>query len=87
MYKTELFKNSVFRYRSYNDNSINAFIDDRLYFSKPSYFNDPFDAVIYVNDDKLLASVFRDIDEGMVSYLNSKISDPSVWKQRLQILM
>ena len=70
-----IFDNSVFRYRSCTNSTVDAFKNDRLYFSTPRHFNDPFDAVIHVNGDKLLASIFRDFDEGMVSYLNTKVSD------------
>lgn len=58
-------------------NTVDAFKKDRLYFSTPKHFNDPFDAVIHVNEEKLLASIFRDLDEGMVSYLNTKVNDPT----------
>ena len=70
-----IFDNSVFRYRSCTNSTVDVFKNDRLYFSTPRHFNDPFDAVIHVNGDKLLASIFRDFDEGMVSYLNTKVSD------------
>ena len=53
-----IFDNSVFRYRSCTKNTVDAFKKDRLYFSTPRHFNDPFDAVIHVNGDKLLASIF-----------------------------
>lgn len=72
-----IFKNSVYRYRSCTDCAVDAFKKDRLYFSTPKYFNDPFDAVIHVNENKLLASIFRDLDEGMVSYLDAKVDDPT----------
>lgn len=72
-----IFANSVFRYRSGTDSAIDAFKNDRLYFSTPKHFNDPFDAVIHVNEEKLLASIFRDLDERMVSYLNTKVNDPT----------
>ena len=72
-----IFDNSVFRYRSCTDSAVDAFKNDRLYFSTPNHFNDPFDAVIHVNGDKLLASIHRDLDKGMVSYLNAKINDPT----------
>lgn len=72
-----IFDNSVFRYRSCTESTVDAFKNDRLYFSTPKHFNDPFDAVIHVNGDKLIASIFRDLDEGMVSHLNTKIKDPT----------
>lgn len=76
MNQANRFNNSVFRYRSCTDSAVEAFKNDHIYFSTPRHFNDPFDAVIYVNEDKLLASIFRDLDEGMVSYLDAKVNDP-----------
>ena len=77
MEQNNIFKNSVYRYRSCTDCAVDAFKKDRLYFSSPKYFNDPFDAVIHVNENKLLASILRNLDEGMVSYLDAKVGDPT----------
>lgn len=77
MEQNNIFKNSVYRYRSCTDCAVDAFKKDRLYFSTPKYFNDPFDAVIHVNENKLLASILRNLDEGMVSYLDAKVGDPT----------
>lgn len=76
MLDNDIFQDFIYRYRACNPNSIDALKNDRLYFSTPSYFNDPFDSVIYVDEEKLLCSILRDIDDGMVSYLDS-VADAS----------
>lgn len=44
---------SIFRYRPYNQETIDALKDDRLYFSTPKYFNDPYDSLMYINKKNL----------------------------------
>ena len=62
----------LFRYRSGDKRSIEAFENDRLYFSTPGYFNDPFDSVAYVNYDKLLNAICYDLDNYMQESLEIK---------------
>ena len=33
----------LFRYRAYKEETLNALEKNRIYFSRPSYFNDPYD--------------------------------------------
>jgi len=40
----------IFKYRPLNLNTINSLINNQLYFSPPSEFNDPFDAKIYYRE-------------------------------------
>ena len=42
MSEDTLFDKLLVRYRTYNENSVDAFQNDRLYFSAPKHFNDPF---------------------------------------------
>lgn len=69
-----LFENLLFRYRPIDDDnkSIDAFKNDRLYFSTPNHFNDPFDAVMYINQEMLISSILRDLNTGMEDYLSEK---------------
>ncbi len=67
-----LFRNSVYRYRSCNPDSIDAFSQNRLYFSTPKYYNDPFDAVAYFDTKKLIDSITRDLDRCIPSYFDEK---------------
>lgn len=71
MINDSIFQDFIYRYRSFNSYSIDALKNDRLYFSTPSYFNDPFDSVIYIDEERLLHSILRDMDNGMASYLDS----------------
>ena len=62
-------ENLLFRYRGGDENAIGAFDDDRLYFSSPDYFNDPFDSLAYVNKEKLIKSIAFDIDNRMREHI------------------
>ena len=64
-------ENLLFRYRNGDENSINAFEDNKLYFSIPDYFNDPFDSVAYINQKNLKSRIEKDLDEHMLEYLNN----------------
>lgn len=64
-------ENLLFRYRNEDENSINAFEDNKLYFSIPDYFNDPFDSVAYINQKNLKSRIEKDLDEHMLEYLNN----------------
>lgn len=43
---------SLYRYRAVNTNNLEALLSDRLYFSEPQYFNDPFDCSFFVDINK-----------------------------------
>lgn len=60
----------LFRYRSYNENTIKALQDDRLFFSSPINFNDPYDCLPFVDYEKVCAEVNRNIFIGMDAYLD-----------------
>ena len=53
----EKFENCLFRYRKLNDadreKNIDALKNNRLYFSTPVNFNDPYDNRMYVDKDKI----------------------------------
>ena len=69
----------VFRYRSFNEDTISALQDDRLYFSSPINFNDPYDCLPFVDYEKVCAEVNRNIFVGMDAYLDRiKESIPEV---------
>lgn len=66
----------VFRYRSFNEKSLTALKEGKLFFSTPEFFNDPFDSVTYVDNQKIIASINRDITEGVKSgYLARRIME------------
>lgn len=43
----------LYRYRSFNENSISALMLNRLYFSTPNHYDDPFDTLIHVDFDAI----------------------------------
>ena len=48
---------SLYKYRAFNKNSIQLLINEAVWFSKPSSFNDPFDCGINIDLQKLDKSV------------------------------
>ena len=64
----------LFRYRAYNDETLSALMKNRLYFSRPSFFNDPYDNLIYVNSEMVVREIIGNILTGMDSYLESRKS-------------
>lgn len=65
-------ENCLFRYRKLNNDSVKnmeALKKNRLYFSTPTNFNDPYDNRIYVDKDKI-EFVIRENWEHMDDFLN-----------------
>ena len=73
--------NCLFRYRKLNNDAeknVEALKKNRLYFSTPANFNDPYDNRIYVDKDKI-EFVIRENWEYMDDFLNRlQESDPTV---------
>ena len=64
-----MFEKMLFRYRIGDERSINAFMEDKLYFSTPEYFNDPFDSYAYVNYNNLFGNINFDLDNSLEDFL------------------
>lgn len=64
----------LFRYRSVNENNLNALNLDTLYFSAPAYFNDPFDTWIYANYLEILSNVYYAQEANMQSFIEKNKS-------------
>lgn len=62
-------KQLLFRYRSVTSNGFRALQENRLYFSKPTDFNDPYDSLLYVNGGEIMLSIAANINAGMDNYL------------------
>lgn len=65
------FENTLVRYRGVNAKSIEALKLNRLYYSTPSYFNDPYDTRVFANPLAILKHVKENLDKGMDSYLEN----------------
>lgn len=65
------FENTLVRYREVNAKSIEAVKLNRLYYSTPSYFNDPYDTRVFANPLAILKHVKENLDKGMDSYLEN----------------
>ena len=67
------FSGCIFRYRSVNECNLNALENNRLYFSTPENFNDPYDNLLYVNLEEICCNIWGNLCIGMDSYIE-KIS-------------
>lgn len=47
----------IFRYRKCNEASLNALLDNKLYFSTPNMFNDPYDCLVYFDLNKIKSEI------------------------------
>ena len=65
--------NCIFRYRKCGSKEFEALNGDRLYFSLPENFNDPYDALVYANPDIICNHIFNNIRKGMKSYIGSEL--------------
>ena len=48
---------SLYRYRAFEENSIDAFWKDIIYHAKPKDFNDPHDCLVYIDENSLNAKI------------------------------
>ena len=67
-----MFEDLLYRYRSGDSASIEAFEKDRLYFSTPEYFNDPFDSIAYIDYNRLWYNINDDLDHHAKETLERK---------------
>lgn len=62
-------ENTLTRYRSCTLQNIENLKKDRLYYSTPINFNDPFDTLLYANYFRILDDVAENLNIGMENYL------------------
>jgi hypothetical protein len=66
--------NSLYRYRSCTNHSIDAFKNDKFLLTKPTIFNDPYDALLFVDKNKILNQILsvslQESDERINRLLN-----------------
>ena len=55
------------RYRTVSSSTLEALQAGKLYFSSPCFFNDPFDSVAYIDEEKLIRSISAQIEYGITS--------------------
>ena len=56
---TDIKPQKLYRYRTYNKNSLDALKNNLITFSKPSSFNDPFDSLVYINPDNVFQNIMN----------------------------
>ena len=65
---------TIFRYRSCTENTIEAFRNDELYFNTADNFNDPYDSLVYCNEDyinKSLHHLSTNVNKDLLKYIVS----------------
>lgn len=63
------FNNCVFRYRTCEQKNYDALTENKLYFSIPAKFNDPYDCLLFANIQKIWAEVNANVLSEMDSYI------------------
>lgn len=61
--------NTLVRYRTISENNLNALKENRLYYSTPANFNDPYDTLLYADYGKIMQDVYGNLENGMDKYL------------------
>lgn len=71
-----------YRYRPINENAISALVNDKLFFSLPQHFNDPFDAMPYYDLSKIRAQQieYEDKKKNPVDELFSQLAQLTATK-------
>lgn len=62
-------KDCLYRYRSGDENSIKALMEDKLFFSIPKFFNDPYDNLIFADSNRIISEIIGNINYGMDDYI------------------
>lgn len=65
----------VFRYGSANEENVQAFADDRLYFAAPDVFNGPFEKSMYVDFSRAWELVSYELEHYERDYLGGRNKD------------
>ena len=61
--------NTLCRYRTCNDKAFQALENDKLFFSVPEAFNDPYDSLVYVNPVAIIRDISQDLTSNMDSFI------------------
>lgn len=66
-----MFEDYLFRYRFFDNEgkNLDAFLNDKLYYSVPNHFNDPYDNMISINIDNLRNEIISSLNANMDDYL------------------
>ena len=55
----------LYRYSAYDEGSLSALCQGRLYFSAPKNFNDPYDNLIFADANMIASEITSSIRNGM----------------------
>jgi len=76
--------NQLFRYRSCNNHNIDAFQKDQFLLTKPTKFNDPYDALLYIDKKSILQDLKSSNSSQSKETINKLLSDPEYKKQEIE---
>lgn len=79
---SEFFVNTLIRFRPISPNNLDSLKSDRLYYSTPNNFNDPYDTLIYANYIQILRDINFNLENGMEHYLK-KLNDKDIPNAKL----
>lgn len=71
------FENALVRFRMISTKNLEALKSDRLYYSTPNNFNDPYDTLIYANHLQIIQDIGQNLEMCMDSYLD-KLKDKNI---------
>ncbi len=71
---------NLYRYRNCSEHHIDAFANDKLLLTKPTKFNDPYDALLYINKKEILNKLVNTDVEAAYKHLEKLLHDP-IFKQ------
>lgn len=60
--KTIKYPRFIYRYRSVNNNSLAALMENKLFFSTPNFYDDPFDTFLRIDKDEVIAHINQELN-------------------------
>ncbi len=73
---------SLFKYRAFNEHSLQAIINEAVWFATPGSFNDPFDCGIYIDEEKMEESIKVAIED---TYAENEINSDKIPQDELGV--
>ena len=78
---------NLYRYRVCNDYAFDALENDKFLLTKPTMFNDPFDALLYIDKNKLQRELKESLDDkDRVDPVKKMQEDPNFKEEQIKLL-
>lgn len=82
-YTKEITPQNLYRYRTCSDNHIQALKNDKLLLTKPIKFNDPYDALLYINKERIINEIVNSNTEKSYNHFEKLLNDPDFKEQEI----